>query len=84
MLAGPDVLPSGNSGKFTYLILATHHARRTHALLHPTRASSNHSISLERLVILDVLCELGQRVARGRAIRATEERHSEITGRTSI
>lgn len=49
----------------TYRILSTHHPLGAHAFLHAPRAPPNESITLERLVILDVFCELGQRVSRG-------------------
>lgn len=77
-------MPSGNCRErefkeiYTYLILTTHHTRGTHAFLH-SGTSSYKPVSLERLIILDMLRKLSQRVARGRALWATEERHREET-----
>lgn len=59
----------------TYRILTTHHTPRPHALLHAPRAPSNKTVPLQGLIILHMLCKLSQRVARGRALSATKERH---------
>ena len=69
----PDVLHLMEG--LPYLILTTHHSPGPHALLHTPRTSPNETIPLEGLVILDMLRELSQWVARGRALSATEERH---------
>lgn len=41
----------------THLVLSAHHTPRPHAFLH-ARAAADEPVSLERLVILDVLGEL--------------------------
>lgn len=60
--------------KFNYGVLRTH-GLRSHALSHDPCPSSNQSISLQGLVILDVLCELAEWVSCCRALGPAEERH---------
>lgn len=57
----------------TYLILGSVCALTTEAIKLSARASANEAITLQCLVILNVLLELAEGVCPGRALRATEE-----------
>jgi len=60
------------------MILTSIYAIRTPHTLHiPARPSSNQSIPLQTLIILDMLRKLTQRIPSSRALRATQERHLE-------
>lgn len=59
----------------TYAIRAPTHLLAPQALLQSTGAPPNQAVSLQRFVVLDMLCELAERVAGGRTLCATEERH---------
>lgn len=56
----------------TYIILTTIHTVRTPHALHATSGRSAHQpISLQALIILDMLCELAEGIPSSRALRAT-------------
>lgn len=59
---------------WTYPVLGTH-LLTAHALLHAARPAPDQTVSLQGLVILDVLRELAEGVGARRALCAAEEGH---------
>lgn len=57
-----------------YIILTSIHIRAPHAL-HSARSPAHQSISLQALVILNMLCKLAERITSGRTLCTTHKRH---------